>query len=93
MGFIVALYLVVHLLVNNSVKEGITFTPYDNAKFFTKPWDAFCVTQPPSCNNNMPLKQGMIGDAPIGCNCDGIGEPIKPLRYNCNSVDFSHFYK
>ena len=31
------------------LREGVVFTPYDNEKYFVKPWDQFCVQTPPSC--------------------------------------------
>lgn len=76
---LIGLYLVVDYMVSNPVQEGVVFTPYDNRMLFTKPWDQFCVNQPPSCSNN-PLIRSIAGggDQEIGCWCDRMESILTP---------------
>ena len=68
-------------------REGVVFTNYDNSKLFTKPWNKFCETFPPSCNFNLPSDSSII-PSPIGCWCDEHGEAPK-LNNNCTDLDYS----
>ena len=59
------------LLINISgfnIKEGVTFTPYDNSKLLTRPWDEFCVQTPPSCQKDRSFLL-VDREPPIGCWC------------------------
>ena len=78
-----------------STKEGITFTPFDNRTFFTRPWDNFCITTPPSCQKPFLQKPGMIGEFPAGCHCKEIGIATSPpsIENNCYELDYNYFYK
>jgi len=75
-------------------REGVVFTPYDNRKLFTKPWNDFCIPTAPSCQKNFLEKPGMIGIFPIGCGCKGVGQAKSPPAINddCYDIDHDHFY-
>lgn len=65
------LVLLVILLINVSgykIKEGVTFTSYDNSKLITRPWDEFCVQNPPPCQKNRSFLL-VNREPPIGCWC------------------------
>ena len=71
------------------LQEGVVFTPYDNEKWFNKPWDKFCVQTPPSCqkNDNFLL---VDRDPPIGCWCnDKQQAPL--LDSKCTDLEFDPF--
>ena len=79
----------------NPTREGVVFTPYDNRKLFTKPWNDFCIPTAPSCQKPFLEKPGMIGVFPIGCGCKGIGQAKSPpaISDNCYDIDHDHFYE
>jgi len=63
--------LLVILLINISgfsLKEGVTFTPYDNTQLLNNHWDEFCINNPVPCDENKPSL--LIDREPeIGCWC------------------------
>ena len=75
-------------------REGVTFTRYDNKKFFTKPWDQFCIPTAPTCQKEFLEKPGMIGIFPIGCNCESTGISKSPpgIDRSCY-LDQTYYYK
>jgi len=87
-GIIIVLYFLVSYLVK-PLHEGITFTPYNNSKLFTKPWNSFCMNPPPSCDKNYKFSYNTDS---IGCNCDSIGKAVKELEPDCNTIDYTHFF-
>jgi len=78
-----------------SVKEGVTFTNYDNYHTFNKkPWDDFCIPNSPSCENdpiNAPKTNGttLPGAAEPGCHCKKTGQST--LTRNCTDIDYNPF--
>lgn len=76
---------------NKSLKEGIVFTPYDNSKLFTRPWEKFCIPPPPSCNKNLMDGSAADGTPKIGCWCKDVAD-AGDLDTNCYDIDYSHFY-
>tara|TARA_E500000178_G_C16530833_1_gene534366 strand:+ start:57 stop:386 length:330 start_codon:yes stop_codon:yes gene_type:complete len=88
-------FLALEICKSLKKKEGIVFTDFDNEKFFTKPWNEFCMFQPPSCRKDFLEKPGMIGVFPIGCNCQGVGEATNPpgLPENCYQKEAEYLYK
>ena len=76
-------------------KEGMKLTDYDKEKFFTKPWNKFCMFEPPSCRKDFLEKPGMIGVFPIGCQCQEIGEATVPpgLPSKCYEKEPEYLYK
>lgn len=71
------------------LREGVVFTPYDNAKWFNKPWDQFCVQMPPSCQNTETSRLAS-GNPHIGCWCNNKKQaPL--LDNNCTDLEFDPF--
>lgn len=50
-----ALLLLLINIFSISIKEGVTFTSYDNSKLITKPWDEFCI-QPTIDKHSLNIK-------------------------------------
>ena len=77
------------------LKEGVTFTNYDNYHTFnTKPWDAFCIPNSPSCENNpmySPKTNGITlpGAAEPGCHCKKSG--VSTLTRSCTYIDYNPY--
>lgn len=74
------------------IKEGVVFTNYDNYMTFnSKPWDAFCIPNSPSCENNMyaPKTFGRTqpGAAEPGCHCKKTG--VSTLTRSCTDIDYN----
>ena len=88
---VIFLLLVIYNYFNKSLQEGIVFTPYDNSKLFTKPWNNFCINPPPSCKKDFEFGPATAGSPPIGCWCDGAGSAPE-LENKCTDIDYSHFY-
>ena len=86
----VMLYIIYNIM-NKPMREGVVFTPYDNAKLFTKPWSNFCIPPPPSCDKNLLERPASIGSPPIGCHCKGVGNAGN-LDTDCQNIDYNHFY-
>ena len=79
------------LIINISgfkIKEGVTFTPYDNSKLITKPWDEFCLQTMPSCENN---KSFLLVDRnpPIGCWCRDKKSVLD--NPSCTDINYNYF--
>ena len=89
----VLLYLLYNLF-QTPLQEGVVFTPYDNSKLFTKPWDKFCIPFPPSCQKNLLQGPAVQGSPHIGCNCTGINEAVSPpaIPDSCYNISYDHFY-
>ena len=92
---VVFLILVVELCKFFRSKEGLNLTEYDKEKFFTRPWNKFCMFEPPSCRKYFLEKPGMIGVFPIGCHCQAIGEATVPpgLPSKCYEEEPEYLYK
>ena len=82
---------IINSYFNKSLKEGVVFTPYDNKKLFTKPWDRFCINPPPSCNKNFFNGSELSGIPMIGCNCEGIGNAGN-LDPKCDGNEDLYFF-
>ena len=79
------------LLINISgykIKEGVTFTNYDNSKLITKPWDNFCLQNPPSCQEDSCFLMNK-NFSPIGCWCNN----QKSILDNpeCSDINYDPF--
>lgn len=69
-NYILICFLLIILLniTTFKIKEGVTFTNYDNSKLITRPWDEFCIQTPPSCQNDKSFL--LVDRQPqIGCLC------------------------
>lgn len=75
-------------LFNSSLQEGVTFTNYSNSKLLVKPWDEFCVQDPPSCqnNDNFLLTQR---NPPIGCWCKN--QKATLAGNDCTDMEYDPF--
>ena len=83
---------IVKYIFTTPIREGVVFTPYDNRKLFTKPWDKFCISPPSSCDQNLVQRNPAIGVSPIGCNCKGVGD-AGDLDPKCDGTNHLYFYK
>ena len=99
--FCVAILFLIYCLVTKSyftgdgkpLREGVTFTHFDNSTFFTKPWDEFCVNPPPSSNNNNFMeKPAVLGLDPVGNWCKNYGEALSPpsISAECFQISNDH---
>ena len=80
----------IYYYINNPIREGVVFTPYDNAKWFNKPWNQFCVQTPPSCQKNNEYANIAKGNPQIGCWCnDKQQAPL--LDNNCTDIEFDPY--
>ena len=89
---IVLVMLFATIIYQRDLREGVTFTNYDNYHTFNmKPWDAFCIPNSPSCENNMyaPSTHGQTlpGAALPGCHCKKTGEST--LTKSCTDIDYN----
>jgi hypothetical protein len=91
LGLLIFLLFIRLIYYNKSVKEGVVFTPYDNAKLFTEPWNKFCIMPPPSCDKNFMYGQKIDTSRVVGCLCKGVGNAGN-LDTKCNDIDYNHFY-
>ena len=83
---IVGLVWMLYNYLNKPIREGVVFTPYDNEKWFVRPWDKFCVQTPPSCQNHDNFLL-VDRDPPIGCWCnDKQQAPL--LDSKCTDLEF-----
>tara|TARA_Y100000591_G_C21845193_1_gene708288 strand:- start:3179 stop:3499 length:321 start_codon:yes stop_codon:yes gene_type:complete len=96
-SFILLFALIILFLFNffNVKREGVTFSNYDNKKYFTKPWDNFCIPSAPSCQKDFLERPGMIGEFPIGCNCMDIGISKVPpaIPESCYDDQYKLYFK
>ena len=74
------------------LREGVIFTNFDKKTFFTKPWDQFCIQTPASCQKDFLEKPGMIGNFPIGCNCESTGMSKTPPSIDRSCYNDNNYY-
>ena len=86
--FIFAILLLYYL--NKPLQEGVVFTPYDNANWFNKPWDKFCIQTPPSCQKLSIDHPNIKGNPQIGCWCNN-EQKAPQLDHNCTDIEFDPF--
>lgn len=84
--------LLATIAYQRDLREGVTFTNYDNYHTFNmKPWNAFCIPNSPSCQTNMyaPPTNGVTlpGAALPGCHCKKTGEST--LTSSCTELDYN----
>ena len=100
--FAVSLLFLIYCLLTNknfngkSVKEGITFTEYDKRMLFTRPWNSFCVSPPPSWSgSNFIEKPAVLGLEPVGNWCKNVGSATSPpeISDDCIKLTTNHFYE
>ena len=81
---------------NKALKEGVTFTHFDNTTFFTQPWDEFCVMPPPIWDGtNFMEKPSVIGLEPVGNWCKNVGVANSPpaVSPECLQLSNNHLYE
>ena len=91
---IIILLLILFFSFSNKYKEGVIFTRYDNKKYFTKPWNNFCIPTAPELSTGFFRKTGMIGEYPIGCNCKDIGVSKVPpaIPDSCYNEEYQLYF-
>lgn len=87
---LVALFASLYYYFFNPLREGVVFTPYDNATWFNKPWDKFCIQTPPSCQRDNEYAKQVNGNPTIGCWCND-EQKAPDLDNDCTDLDFNPF--
>ena len=80
-----------------NTREGVVFTPYDNRKLFTRPWNQFCLVSPAACNPNPQVApatgfshMNRPGTTQVGCWCNADGTAPE-LETPCYDMVFDEF--
>lgn len=80
----------------SSKKEGFTLTEYDKRMLFTKPWNQFCLSPPPSWNGvDFMEKPSVLGIDPVGNWCKNYAKATSPpeISEECQEKTKSYFYE
>ena len=81
---------------DNLKKEGFTLSDYDKRMLYTRPWNQFCISPPPSWNNtNFMEKPATLGLDIIGNWCKDFAEATSPpeISQECQNKTKSYFYE
>lgn len=79
---------------NNKKREGLT--DYDKRMLYTRPWNQFCISPPPSWNGvDFMEKPAVLGLEPIGNWCKNFAKAESPpeISEECQKATKSYFYE